>query len=167
VVASKSNDVGCSSDKSTLTASGAASYSWTPVSTLSNPLIASPVATPTDTTKYIVTGTDINGCVNKDSVTVNVSTIGKSLYLMPSAFTPNGDGLNDCYGIKYWGAIEKLDFSIYNRWGERVFQTSNPTACWDGTWRGEKQDAAIYVYVIKAVTACGDAYKKGTFALIR
>lgn len=167
IVASKSNDVGCSSDKSTLTATGAASYSWIPASTLSNALISNPVATPTDTTKYIVTGTDINGCENKDSITVNVSTIGKSLYLMPNAFTPNGDGINDCYGIKYWGAIEKLDFSIYNRWGERVFQTSNPSACWDGTWHGEKQDAAVFVYVIKAVTICGDAYKKGTFALIR
>ena len=167
IVASKSSDIGCSSDKSTLSATGGVTYSWTPAASLSNPLIANPVASPADTTKYIVTGTDINGCVNKDSVTVNVSTIGKSLYLMPTAFTPNGDGINDCYGIKYWGAIEKLDFSIYNRWGERVFHTSNPTACWDGTWKGEKLDPAVFVFVIKAVTICGDAYRKGTFALIR
>jgi gliding motility-associated-like protein len=167
VVASKSNDIGCSSDISTLNASGAQSYSWTPATNLSNPLVANPVANPTDTTKFIVTGTDANGCINKDSVTINVSITGQSLYLMPTAFTPNGDGINDCYGIKYWGAIEKLDFSIYNRWGERIFRTTDPSACWDGTYKGAKQDAAVFVYVVRAVTICGEAYRKGTFALIR
>jgi len=167
IVASKSSDIGCSSDKSTLNATGGVTYSWDPAATLSNPAIANPVATPTDTTKYIVTGTDINGCINKDSVTVNVSTIGKSLYLMPTAFTPNGDGMNDCYGIQYWGAIQDLDFSIYNRWGELVFHTKSPAVCWDGIYKGVKQDAAVFVYVVRAVTLCGEAYRKGTFALIR
>lgn len=167
VTAAKSADITCSTDKSNLSATGAISYSWTPTSKLSDALSANPVASPTDTTTYIVTGTDINGCVNKDSVTVNVSITGKSLYLMPNAFTPDGDGLNDCYGIKYWGVIEELDFSIYNRWGERVFHSKKPDACWNGLYKGVMQDAGVFVYVVKAKTNCGDAYRKGTFVLIR
>jgi gliding motility-associated-like protein len=167
VIASKSNDIGCASDKSTLNATGAQSYSWTPANNLSNPLIANPVASPADTTKYIVTGTDVHGCVNKDSVTINVTKTGQSLYLMPTAFTPNGDGINDCYGIRYWGAIQQLDFSIYNRWGERIFHTKSPSECWNGIYKGVKQDSGVFVYVVKAVTNCGIANRKGTLALIR
>lgn len=167
VIASKSNDIGCASDMCTLNATGAQSYSWTPAINLSDPFIANPVASPADTTKYIVTGTDVNGCVNKDSVTINVSKAGQSLYLMPSAFTPNGDGINDCYGIRYWGAIQQLDFSIYNRWGERIFHTNSPSGCWNGIYKGVKQDPGVFVYVVKAVTICGKTNRKGTFALIR
>ena len=167
VTASKSNDIDCANDISTLNASGALSYNWSPGTSLTNPSVSNPTASPTDSTRYIVTGTDINGCTNKDSVTVNVSTTGKSQYLMPTAFTPNGDGINDCYGIKYWGAIRALDFSIYNRWGELIFHTTSPSICWDGTYKGVKQDAAVFVYVVRAVTICGEAYRKGTFALIR
>ena len=74
---------------------------------------------------------------------------------------------NDCFGIKYWGVIEKLDFAIYNRWGERVFHTTEPGDCWDGFFRGIKQPAAVFVYIINAKTSCGEVFRKGTVALIR
>lgn len=163
----KSNDIDCTTDNSQLTVTGATTYSWSPSTWLSDSTIANPISTPADTITYYVTGTDINGCENNTSITVNVTSTGKSLYLMPTAFTPNGDGLNDCYGIRYWGSMQHLDFSIYNRWGERVFHTTNPAACWDGRHRGVMQDAGIFVYVIRAKTLCGDAFKKGTFALIK
>ena len=86
---------------------------------------------------------------------------------MPNAFTPNNDGLNDCYGIKFWGVIQELDFGIYNRWGERIFHTSNPNDCWDGTYKGVQQNPDVYVYLITAKTFCGKVFKKGTFTLIR
>ena len=92
---------------------------------------------------------------------------GKTLYDLPNSFTPNGDGLNDCFGIKYWGQINQLDFSIYNRFGERVFHTNNPNVCWDGTLNGEPQKADVFVYTIKAKTACGNIDKKGTVTLLR
>lgn len=164
---SKSGDISCASTGSLLSATGAFQYSWSPSTGLSNAAISNPVATPADTTSYIVTGTDANGCMNTGTITVNVTTAGKSLYLMPTAFTPNGDGINDCYGINYWSTINQLDFSIYNRWGQRVFHTSNPGECWNGYFKGELQDAAVYVYVVKAKTLCGDTFKKGTFALIK
>jgi gliding motility-associated-like protein len=168
VRASKSNDIDCSTPQSFLSVSGASQYSWAPTGTLNNPNSSSPVATPTTTTQYTVTGTDISGCVNKDSVMVKVSKDDTGGYLMPSAFTPDNDGLNDCYGIKYWGTILELQFSIYNRWGERIFYSTTPGACWDGKIKGVLQDPAVFVYMIKAKTSCQpEVFRKGTFVLIR
>ncbi len=168
VKASKSNDLDCIQTQSILFASGAKQYNWSPSNSLNNPYTPSPVAQPVVTTTYTVTGTDMNGCVNSDTVTIKVSNDNKYELQMPTAFTPNNDGLNDCYGIKKWGIILQLEFSIYNRWGARIFFTKNPADCWDGTYRGVQQDAGIYIYTIKAKTTCtGDIFREGTFVLIR
>jgi gliding motility-associated-like protein len=135
---------------------------------LNDPNSASPVATPIITTLYVVTGTDLSGCINTAGVTVKVSPNSTGGYLMPTAFTPDNDGKNDCFGIKYWGTITKLEFSIYNRWGERVFYTTDPGGCWDGKINGVPQDPNVFVYMIKAKTTCQpEVFRKGTFVLIR
>ena len=168
VTASRSNDIDCSSSQSQLSASGALQYSWSPTATLSNPNSGSPIAIPSTTTQYVVAGTNSNGCINYDSVIVKVSTDNPAGYLMPTAFTPNNDGKNDCYRVKHWGTILELEFTIYNRWGERVFFTRNPNDCWDGRYKGVAQDPAVFVYMIKAKTTCtNEIFRKGTFALIR
>lgn len=168
IKASKSNDLDCSNDKSQLTATGAARYSWSPAISLNNASSSKPVATPTITTLYEVTEMDNRGCSNTDTVTVKVDNTNKGGYLMPTGFTPNNDGLNDCYGVKYWGVIEQIEFSIFNRRGERIFYTTDPRKCWDGTYRGVKLDAGVFVYMIKANTNCeAPVFRKGTFALIR
>jgi gliding motility-associated-like protein len=125
------------------------------------------MAMPTVSTLYKVKGTDGFGCSNYDSVLVDFAAVGASGYFMPNAFTPNHDGVNDCFGIRFWGVIKELEFSIYNRWGEMVFFTKNPSDCWDGTYKGVPQDPAVFVYMIKAETICGDTFKKGFFTLIR
>jgi gliding motility-associated-like protein len=167
VRASKSTDLDCSNDRSQLNASGAQTYSWFPAASLNNSNISNPVATPSLNTLYIVKGTDAFGCKNYDSVTVNILAANKSGYFMPNAFTPNNDGLNDCYGIRFWGIIQQLEFSIYNRWGERIFFTKDPNSCWDGKYKGVMQDIGVYVYMIKAKTLCGNTFKKGLFTLAR
>lgn len=168
VNAIKSNDVDCSSDKSNLSATGATSYTWSPATTLNSSIIANPVASPTVTTQYTVVGVDNAGCASFDTITVDVKGINKGEYLMPTAFTPNGDGLNDCYGISYWGVIQELEFSIYNRWGERIFYTTDRHKCWDGTFKGVKQDGNVFVYMVRAKTTCeSQVFRKGTFVLIR
>ncbi len=91
----------------------------------------------------------------------------KALYLMPNSFTPNRDGINDCFGIKYWGTIQDLGFSIYNRFGERVFYTNDAGICWDGRYKQNLQDTNVYVYIIKAKTDFGQIEKKGTVALLK
>jgi gliding motility-associated-like protein len=165
--ASKSNDLDCSLGQSQLLATGGLSYTWSPSTGLDNPTVANPVASPVATTLYTVKGTDQSGCSAFDSVKVNVLVINESHYEMPNAFTPNGDGLNDCFGVKYWGVIQEFEFSVYNRWGQRLFYSKNPGACWDGTFRGVAQDIGVYVYMIKAKTLCGETFRKGLFTLIR
>ena len=168
VVASKSNDIDCSNDRSQLNATGASQYSWSPASSLNNPSISNPVAKPTATTDYMVTGTDAKGCINKDTVKVSVLATNKGGYLMPTAFTPNKDGLNDCYRVSHWGIIETIEFSIYNRWGQLVFFTKDANQCWDGTFKGLAQDPGVFVYMVKANTTCEkNIFRKGTFVLIR
>lgn len=169
VRAAKQNDINCVVSTSQLTATGASAYSWQPPATLNNPNIANPVAQPVLTTQYIVQGIDAAGCINYDSVIVNVDNTGlPGGYLMPTAFTPNNDGLNDCFGIKYWGAILELEFNIFNRWGERVFHTTDPSACWNGKFRGVEQKSDVYVYWIRARTSCEPTvFRKGVIMLIR
>ena len=168
VKAMKSNDVDCSTASSQLSASGASQFEWSPSTFLSNPFIPNPIASPTVPTKYIVKGTNEEGCSSSDSILVDIKAINKSLFLMPSAFTPNNDGKNDCYRAKNWGYVTDFELSIFNRWGERVFHTSNPTQCWDGTYKGIPQKSDVYVYIVKAKSLCESAvFRKGTLALIR
>ncbi len=167
VIASKSNDLDCNFGSTQLQATGATRYTWMPATGLSNPAIANPTASPAAVTKYYVSGTDVNGCTNVDSITVDILTVRHSENMMANAFTPNGDGNNDCFGIRHWGVIEKVDFIIYNRAGVKVFQTKSPGGCWDGRYQGQLQPTGVYVYYIRAVTNCGPIERKGTVTLIR
>ena len=167
IQAASSNDITCKQPSSQLSASGAQDYSWSPATGLDNSAIANPVASPNVLTVYTVTGKDANGCVNSDTVSVNVDYNKDTFYGLPNSFTPNGDGLNDCFGIKYWGQVDQLEFSIYNRWGQRVFYTTNSSVCWDGTFNGKMQNPGAFVYVVKAKTACGNIDRKGVVILIR
>lgn len=168
IYATKTNDLDCTVDQSQLNATGGKQYKWTPASSLSNPNIASPVARPQQTTEYTVAGTDQFGCIGYDTVLVKVEAGNEGQFLMPNAFTPNNDGVNDCFGIRYWGVIQKLEFSIFNRWGQRIFFTTNPQQCWDGYSGGRMQDNGVYIYQIKASTICAESViRKGSFTLIR
>ena len=94
--------------------------------------------------------------------------------LVPNAFSPNGDGENDVLFIKGSG-IKDLTFSVYNRWGEKVFETINNNIVtlsgvegWDGTHRGEKTAAGVYVYYLTGEFIDGEFFnKKGNITLIR
>jgi gliding motility-associated-like protein len=89
--------------------------------------------------------------------------------LMPNAFTPNGDGLNDCFGVsqKIRDSLPFIDFAIFDRWGNKVFYTNNISDCWDGTYKGRPADQANYVYYLRERTNCGYAIKKSYVVLIR
>jgi len=87
--------------------------------------------------------------------------------LVPTAFTPNHDGLNDCYGVSQWPYTSSFEMSIYNRWGQLIFRTTNPSACWDGKYLGKDQAVGVYVFMIRANSDCGPIFRKGTFTLIR
>ncbi|MET6996314.1 CshA/CshB family fibrillar adhesin-related protein [Chitinophaga defluvii] len=165
---SSTNLIDCSHNKTQLIATGGSAYQWEPapgITQLSSPAIW---ATPLQTTTYYVNITDNNKCTVRDSVKVEVDlNTALSNYPIPNAFSPNNDGKNDCFGLKYWGPVIELEFAIFNRWGENVFRTKNPTACWDGTYKGVPQPVGTYVYYISAKTICGTAFRKGALSLIR
>lgn len=164
----KSNDIGCIYGEATLTVTGGIRYQWMPAAGLSDPMSASPVVRTDSTTHYLVLGVGMNGCAAIDSITVLVSKAGGGIgYPVANAFTPNGDGANDRFGIKYWGYIGDFQLSIFNRQGMLVFTSANPDQGWDGTFKGQPQPAGTYVYMIRANTLCGVAYKRGTVELIR
>jgi len=168
VSASKTNDIDCASPTTVLTAAGAETYSWSPALLVDHPDNPVVKASPAQTTSFIVQGRDANGCSSSDSVSVVVTKTGETTFSVPNAFTPNNDHINDCFGIKSWGNVNLQQFSIYNRWGQKVFESKDPSACWDGTFQGEKQPAGGYVYIIRASSFCSEnIMKKGTVLLIR
>lgn len=167
VRAKKSNDIDCLTGTSQLTAIGARSYAWTPATGLDHPNKSNPIASIDTTTTFFVTGRDNAGCSATDTVTVFVTAKGKATFALPNAFTPNGDGHNDCFGIQHWGNVTVEEFSIFTRWGEKLFTTTDPHRCWDGSYKGKTMDAGTYVYVIRARSFCGPVKKSGVVLLIR
>ncbi len=166
IAVQKSNNINCSQKSTRLTASGASQYQWQSNPTLNNTNIRNPIASPTVTTTYYVTGTDTRGCSKTDSITVTAMSVLEA-YAIPNAFTPNGDGLNDCFGIKKWGDARNVYLVIFNRWGEKVFETRDMNECWDGKFNGKDANAGNFVFYVHADTPCGKMRKRGNVVLIR
>ena len=150
-----------------LHATGGNEYSWTPTAGLSNPNIADPLVTVNKDIEYRVKVTiEPEGCYAYDSLHVRY-IIGPDIYV-PSAFTPNGDGINDIFRPVPVG-ITRIDyFRVYNRWGQLVFQTTRYMKGWDGTFHGKRCDEGGYVWMVKGEDYKGQSIvKKGTVLLIR
>ncbi|MBK6634934.1 MAG: hypothetical protein IPG38_12050 [Chitinophagaceae bacterium] len=128
VNAGKSNDIDCAFRSANLFASGGDQYTWSPATGLSSANIPNPVATPAATQKYLVRVINASGCNSIDSVTVFVSTTASLARYMPNAFTPNGDGKNDCYGLKNWMYIQKLKFLFLTAMANRFLLLQTPAA---------------------------------------
>jgi gliding motility-associated-like protein len=148
-----------------------ASFIWLPASYLINANIYNPVAnfgkSSFTTYTYTVTATTPEGCKGEDSITIYIYKSLPDIFI-PSAFTPNGDGLNDII-IPVLAGIQEYDyFSIFNRWGQLVFSTSKQGKGWNGTMNGMEQPAGTYVYVALGKDYTGRIIqKKGTVVLIR
>ncbi len=150
-----------------LLASGALTYIWNPFTWLNGVNISNPVSIPQETIKYFVTGTDPYGCKGSDSILVRVYDVVSSMYV-PTAFTPNGDGLNDDVKPIMLGMRSLNYFRVYNRFGEMVFATTQQHKGWDGVYLGKSQDAATFVWMAQGVTYKGQVItKKGYVVLIR
>ena len=143
-------------------------FNWTPGSSLSCITCANTLAQPAETTTYTVVGTDTNGCSASD--TVSVIVIEDYTIFTPNAFTPNGDGNNDYFQIfGNLAGINYIDIKIFDRWGEKVFESEEPTFKWDGTYKGVLQAPQVFAYEMKIVFNDGhsDLLKKGSITLIR
>lgn len=115
---------------------------WTPDMNLTCNTCADPTANPTTTTRYTITVTDPAGCKLSDSLDVSVTQLG---LLIPTGFSPNGDGENDVFRVLNKNLAE-IDLQVFNRWGEKVYETTDWTVGWDGTYKGVKQDIGVYVW---------------------
>ncbi|HTM64974.1 MAG TPA: PKD domain-containing protein [Flavipsychrobacter sp.] len=86
---------------------------------------------------------------------------------VPTGFSPNGDGSNDVLYIR-GAAVETLSFQVYNRWGEKVFETDNMDYGWDGNFKGKPQDMEAYAWVLDATFVDGTTvHRTGNVTLIR
>jgi gliding motility-associated-like protein len=100
--------------------------------------------------------------------TVTISIIEEYSLDMPDAFTPDGDGNNDLFIVRGWGLKSLMEFKIYNRWGQLIFETDDIGTGWDGTYNRQPQSIDTYVYFVKAKTYSGAALeKKGVVTLLR
>ncbi|WP_421797368.1 PKD domain-containing protein [Haliscomenobacter sp.] len=143
-------------------------YSWSPATGLNTTTGSTVIASPTDTTEYTVKVTS-NGCMAELKITINVSGpyCVEPYIFVPTAFTPNGDGVNDVLYVRGRG-IDRMTFIIYNRWGQKMFETSDPRVGWDGTFRGKKLPADVYGFYLLANCIDGTTYRKqGNVTLIR
>ena len=117
---------------------------------------------------YSATFTDEDDCLNSDTIVVEF--INMDIYV-PNAFSPNGDGINDCFqpffpiGQDY----ENYRLSVLDRWGELVFQSTDQYACWDGHFRGELLPAGVYIWFMEEVygSCDGSGVLKGEVLLVR
>lgn len=150
----------------TLSANGGVTYSWYPSTGLSCTTCSNPVASPTVTTKYFVVASDSNGCTSLDSVLVTVEVLCAEIYL-PNVFSPNNDGQNDSYGPIVTGAADNFYLVIYNRWGQKVFETTDVNYKWDGKFNGADTDSGVFDFICKYSCKSNEQNKKGTLTLIR
>lgn len=120
-------------------------YLWTPSTYLDNPASANPtIVKPQDDITYTVRVTGRGGCTNSDAVFVKVLKMPKP----PNTFTPNGDGINDFWEIKYLNDYPGCIVEVYNTAGTLVYRSVGYSTPWDGKYNGQPLPAGTYYYVI-------------------
>lgn len=120
------------------------SYLWSPSTYLDNPTVVAPVSTAEDDITYTLTLTGIGGCTASDQISILVLRPPQP----PNAFSPNGDGINDTWAIKYLNRYPEATVDVYDRYGQRVFQSLNYTTPWDGYLKGKPVGIGTYYYII-------------------
>jgi len=115
------------------------SYSWSTGSNQTAIIIDKPGS-------YTLTVTDNNNCVGRDTIRIVQKICMEGVYI-PTAFTPNNDNLNDLFKPLVFGVVKSYEFSIFNRYGELIFHSTEPNKGWDGKWRGAPQSANNYVWI--------------------
>ncbi len=130
--------------------SGSDSVTWKPVDFLSCSDCINPICTPVESIQYCVSSA-IGQCSAVACVSVTVSCNSGHDLSVPNAFTPNDDKQNDSFCLQGWEeCISNFAVIIFDRWGEKVFESNDPSFCWDGYYRGQLLNSGVYVYVINA-----------------
>ena len=146
------------------------SYSWTPANSLTGEETANPTAAPSETTVYTVTAVAEDLCPDTASVIVYFMSgeCAEPYIFVPKAFTPNSDGNNDFFIVRGMD-IKEVYFVVWNRWGEKVYETSDPQAAgWDGTFNGKELTSDSYAWSLQVTCGNGEIYiDKGDVTLLK
>ncbi len=124
--------------------SGTITYKWSPAYGLDNPNILNPVANPVNNQIYTLTTTSNNGCTAAAGILINVL----KLPVIPNAFTPNSDGINDTWNITYINSYPNSTVEVFNRNGQQVFFSRQYPIPWDGKYKGNNLPAGTYYYIV-------------------
>ncbi|HCN82517.1 MAG TPA: hypothetical protein DIT07_02700, partial [Sphingobacteriaceae bacterium] len=119
-------------------------YKWSPATGLDRDDIPNPVATPTEDITYILTVTSDQGCSALDEVFVKVLKSPE----IPNTFTPNNDGINDTWTIKYLNSYPGCSVTIFTRWGVKVYRSIGYAQAWDGKMNGNDLPVGTYYYIV-------------------
>jgi len=151
-----------------LTATGAASYQWGPPYMITNLMGPKTTVNPHQTTMYIVTGSNSHGCLSNDTIVVHVIDDCGEMFV-PNAFSPNGRDDAENETLKVYGfCLESMTFQVFNRWGQKVWETTDQSVGWDGTFNGEPLNTGVFVYRLEGKDYAGKGYSlKGNVSLIR
>ncbi|MBK7410133.1 MAG: gliding motility-associated C-terminal domain-containing protein [Saprospirales bacterium] len=144
-------------------------YFWSPSGSLTDAGIYNPVASPTETTLYEVVILTPDGCSNRAAVwVVVVEPLCEEPYIfIPSGFSPNGDGKNEVFRVR-GNFIDEVYLAVYDRWGEKVFETQDTNGGWDGTYKEKVLPPDVYGYYLRVLCFGGKEFiRKGNITLIR
>ncbi|RYY57534.1 MAG: gliding motility-associated C-terminal domain-containing protein [Chitinophagaceae bacterium] len=135
-------------------------YNWSTGSSASSISISSPG-------QYTLTVTDAKGCTGSDTITIIPKTCYMGVYV-PNVFTPNSDGINDTFKAGVWGNVLRFRLQVFNRWGQLVYQTADPSKGWDGKVNGIPQETGVFVWqCTHHIEGQAPGYLKGTVNLVR
>ncbi len=147
--------------------SGGINYLWSsPTATFNNPLSQNPTTVLNNDANIFLQVKDAAGCIGYDSVFIKVYEGPK--YYVPTAFSPNGDGLNDVFRVIPSGIATTVYFRVFNRYGQLVFETNQFLKGWDGTFNGAASPQGTYVWILKGVDRNNKPVEmKGSVILVR
>ncbi|HWB27582.1 MAG TPA: gliding motility-associated C-terminal domain-containing protein [Chitinophagaceae bacterium] len=151
----------CNYQQLTLVASGSfKTYYWNTGGTQQTAVITAPGT-------YWLLATDDNNCSATDTIIVKQKECEEGFYI-PNSFTPNNDGHNDIFRPLIFGNVTQFKFIVFNRWGEKVYETTTLQRGWDGTYKGHLQDIGAYVwYCTFQLNNQPLQLKKGTCVLMK
>ncbi len=159
-------DTLCKGNTATLTASGGSIYYWSTTGDTSPSIVVRPS---TNSSYYLMVTNTLSGVKCSDTASVSLIVKRCNRIYVPSAFTPDGDGLNDAFGVEgIFENIEAFEMVIFNRWGEVVFKTTDINTKWTGDYKGSPAPVGVYSFIIKVTESLTEPYKlTGTVTLIR
>lgn len=140
-------------------------YRWQPPTGLGCDSCMHTFASPLQTTTYTITAADTLGCTGQ--VQLQIVVLSDRIIYIPNAFTPDGNGVNDVFKI-YAKGVKRIEFRVFDRWGEKVFESTDLERGWDGHFKGYALPPAVYTYTAFLEFLDGyQARRKGSVTLIR